>query len=100
MNETEATEPEPIDTGLRWRRYEARPVRESEGVGEVYSHSTLPNDASRGLAPFAPYVVALVGLAEGVRLMTNRVGCQPGQAVRLAWEPLTDGRHLPLFQPD
>ncbi|MCP5029872.1 MAG: hypothetical protein GY929_26675 [Actinomycetia bacterium] len=142
------TQPEPIDTGLEWRRYEARPVDESEpfweatrdqrlllqwchdcdaaihypraacpyclgielgwrqaqGVAEVYSHSTLPNAASRGLAPFAPYVVALVDLPEGVRFMTNIVGCDPaevrcGQAVKLTWEPLTDGRHLPLFTP-
>jgi uncharacterized OB-fold protein len=141
-------EPEPIDTGLEWRRYEARPAdesepfwaatrdqrlvlqwcadcdraihypraacqhclgtnldwRESAGLGEVYSHSTLASAASRGLAPFAPYVVALVDLTEGVRMMTNIVGCAPdevhcGQPVRLIWEPLTDGRHLPLFTP-
>jgi uncharacterized OB-fold protein len=51
-----------------------------------------------------PYVVALVDLAEGVRMMTNIVDCPPetvtvGMPVLLAWEPLSDGRHLPMFRP-
>lgn len=51
-----------------------------------------------------PYVVALVELAEGVRMMTNVVGCSPkdvtiGLPVGVTWEPLSDGRNLPLFAP-
>jgi uncharacterized OB-fold protein len=51
-----------------------------------------------------PYVVALVDLDEGVRMMTNIVGCRPedvhpGLAVTVTWEPLSDGRQLPLFTP-
>ncbi len=51
-----------------------------------------------------PYVVALVDLDEGVRFMTNVVGCPTsdvtvGQAVVVTWEPQADGRHLPLFTP-
>ena len=51
-----------------------------------------------------PYAVALVDLDEGVRMVTNIVGTppmdvRPGLAVRVTWEPLTDGRHLPLFEP-
>jgi uncharacterized OB-fold protein len=51
-----------------------------------------------------PYVVALVDLDEGVRMMTNIVGCPPedvhiGLAVTVTWEPLSDGRQLPLFTP-
>jgi hypothetical protein len=49
-------------------------------------------------------VVALVDLAEGVRMLTNIVGCDPaevaiGQAVTVTWEPLSDGRQLPQFTP-
>lgn len=49
-----------------------------------------------------PYAVAIVELAEGPRLVTNVVGCppmevRPDMRVRLTWEPLSDGRHLPLF---
>jgi uncharacterized OB-fold protein len=52
----------------------------------------------------APYVVALVELEEGPRLMTNVVGCDPeavsvGMPVHVTWEELSDGRHLPLFEP-
>jgi hypothetical protein len=78
--------------------------RPSPGRGEVYAFTvehrpTMPT-------PFgdAPYVVALIELAEGPRLMTNVVGCEPdavavGMAVQVAWEELSDGRHLPLFEP-
>jgi uncharacterized OB-fold protein len=49
-----------------------------------------------------PYPVALVALVEGPRLMTNLVGdgaldAVIGDAVEVAWEPLPDGRHLPVF---
>ena len=61
------------------------------GTGATFSHGE-------------PYVVALVDLDEGVRMMTNIVGCPPedvriGMAVTVTWEPLSDGRQLPLFTP-
>ena len=78
--------------------------REASGEGVVYAasvhHKTGPGrDPDDGL-----YVVALVELPEGVRMMTNIVGCPPdevtvGMPVRLAWHPLSDGRHLPMFAP-
>jgi uncharacterized OB-fold protein len=51
-----------------------------------------------------PYVVALVRLAEGPLLLTNIVACDPGalacdMPVVLCWEPVEDGRNLPLFRP-
>jgi uncharacterized OB-fold protein len=51
-----------------------------------------------------PYVVALVDLPEGARVITNVVGCDPadvrvGLPVTLDWEPLSDGRHLAVFRP-
>jgi uncharacterized OB-fold protein len=47
--------------------------------------------------------VALIDLAEGVRIMSNVVGCPPdqvavGMAVRVGWHPLSDGRNLPQFE--
>jgi uncharacterized OB-fold protein len=52
----------------------------------------------------APYAVALVDLEEGVRVLSNVVDCAPddvsvGLAVAVTWEPLDDGRNLPLFRP-
>jgi uncharacterized OB-fold protein len=51
-----------------------------------------------------PYVIALVDLDEGGRLMTNIVNCAVesvivGMGLQLTWERLSDGRHLPLFEP-
>jgi uncharacterized OB-fold protein len=80
--------------------------REASGRGTVHA-AVVEHRPERAGAAFAggqPYCVALVDLEEGVRVMTNVVGCAPddvhaGMAVALAWEPLSDGRQLPLFQP-
>ncbi|MEX1007919.1 MAG: OB-fold domain-containing protein [Acidimicrobiia bacterium] len=78
--------------------------RAASGRGEVYAF-TVENKPAMP-TPFGdePYVVALVELAEGPRLMTNVVGCPPqsvtvGMPVQVTWEELSDGRNLPLFEP-
>lgn len=73
----------------------------ASGEGVVYSHSTL-HRAPPGFE--APYVVAIVRLAEGPRLLTRITGCPPEEVrcdmpVEVGWEPLPDGRHLPVFTP-
>jgi uncharacterized protein len=50
-----------------------------------------------------PYVIALVDLDDGVRIVTNIVrtpdeDLKVGMAVAVAWEPLSDGRSLPVFR--
>ena len=52
-----------------------------------------------------PYVVALIELDEGVRLMSTVVGGDPwsvsvGDRVVVGWEPLSDGRQLYVFESD
>jgi uncharacterized OB-fold protein len=69
----------------------------------VYAATVMHQAAHPAFADRVPYVVALVELDEGVRLLTNVVGCAPadarvGRSVRLAWEPLSDGRALPVFE--
>jgi uncharacterized OB-fold protein len=78
--------------------------REASGRGEVYSASVMHRPGNPAMADRVPYVVALVDLEEGVRLMSNVVGCAPeevrvGLPVQVTWEPLSDGRALPLFEP-
>lgn len=78
--------------------------RPATGLGRVHAVSVQHKPANPFMADKVPYAVALVDLDEGVRLMTNVVGCEPDDvavdmAVRVTWEPLTDGRHLPLFEP-
>ncbi len=71
------------------------------GRGEVFSfvvyrrtyHPSIP----------APYVVALIELSEGPRLISNVVGCAPedvhiGMQVQVKFEP-EDGFMLPRFTP-
>lgn len=71
---------------------------EAAGAGTIYSFTEVqraPHDAFN-----APYVVALVRLDEGPTLLTNIVGGTPvcDGRVRLTWEPLPDGRNLPMFE--
>jgi uncharacterized OB-fold protein len=78
--------------------------RGATGDGVVYAASVqhLPGpgrDAADG-----PYVVALIELDEGVRLMSNVLECAPqdvhvGMRVRVTWCSLSDGRQLPQFAP-
>ena len=75
--------------------------RPASGRGQVYACSTMPTPANPTMAGREPYVVALVDLPEGVRLMADVVGegaldAAIGDAVTVAWESLADGRHLPV----
>jgi hypothetical protein len=47
------------------------------GKGKIYSYTIVWNAPSGAFAGDVPYVVALVELAEGVRMMTNIVDCDP-----------------------
>ncbi len=77
-----------------------------EASGRATVHAVVVEH--RPPSPFdddQPYAVALVDLDEGARMVTNIVGCPPmdvraGQSVRVTWEALSDGRHLPLFEPE
>ena len=89
-------DPAAPDAAIEWR--------EASGDGVVYAASVHHRPGPGRDAADGPYVVALIELAEGVRMMSNVVGCPPddvtvGMPVRLVWEPLSDGRHLPQFTP-
>jgi uncharacterized OB-fold protein len=75
---------------------------EANGRGTVYSFTVIRQNFSRSFKHLIPYVVALVDLDEGPRLMTNIVGCAPdevriGMPVRATFERVTDDASLPLF---
>lgn len=76
---------------------------ESSGRGTVLS-CVLPHHPPLPWFP-EPYVVAIVDLEEGVRLVSNVVGIDPqavtiGMAVRVRFETFDDGLVLPLFAPE
>jgi hypothetical protein len=83
---------------LEWRGASGRATVYAPGV----EHK--PEAAGASFSNGQPYCVALVDLEEGVRMLTNVIGCPPdevrcGMPVTVTWEPLSDGRQLPLFQP-
>src|SRR5206468_2761141 len=76
---------------------------EASGEGRVYSYTVVHRAPHESLVPLVPYVVALVDLAEGVRMMSRVRAAdsgvvQIGAAVRVAFERVSDEVTLPLFE--
>jgi uncharacterized OB-fold protein len=76
----------------------------ASGRAAVHSFTIVRRAPSRDLADRVPYVVALVDLDEGVRMMTNVVDCDPddvsiGMEVEATFQRLSDDITLPLFRP-
>jgi uncharacterized OB-fold protein len=77
---------------------------DASGRGSVYSFTLIRQNYQRPFRDQLPYVVALVDLDEGPRVMTNVVGCDPddvhiGMAVRARFEPVSDVAGIALFEP-
>lgn len=73
---------------------------ELSGRGTVYAVSIHHRSPLPALADRVPYAVVLVDLDEGARMMSNVFGPAPavGDRVTVAWEALSDGRNLPIFE--
>jgi uncharacterized OB-fold protein len=76
----------------------------SDGKGTVYTFTVTHQNQSPGFRDSLPYVMAYVELAEGLRMLTNLVGCAPddvriGMAVEVVFEDVTSGVTLPKFKP-
>ena len=86
-----------LATTLEWRR--------ASGRGRVWSHSTVRLSFwGRAFDDALPYVVAIVELDEGVRLVSNVVGCPPDQVhiglpVEVVFDAVTPELTLPRFRP-
>jgi uncharacterized protein len=73
------------------------------GRGTIYSYTVIRQNFSRAFRELLPYVVALVDLDEGPRLMTNIVGSAPedvrvGAVVQVRFEQVSDEASLPMFE--
>lgn len=76
-------------------------LRDACGLGQVYAATVVHRAPHPAFSP--PYVVALVDLAEGPRILggvRGRDQAPCGLRVRVAWEPLHDGRQLPVWVTD
>ena len=78
--------------------------RRCSGRGIVYSFSVIHTHPHPAFKQRVPYVVALVTLEEGARLMTEIVDCPP-DTVRVGMAVIVDFRRagedvaLPVFRP-
>ncbi len=83
---------------------EAIEWRDAAPEGTVHAVSVQPKPNHPGLADRAPYAVVLVDLADGVRMMLQCSTAEDpdaivvGDPVRIGWEELPDGRHLPTAE--
>ena len=78
--------------------------REASGNGTIYSYSVNYRAPHPGFADDLPFVLAIVELEEGPRMMTNIVVSDPdsvtiGMAVTVTFDDVTDQVTLPKFTP-
>jgi hypothetical protein len=79
--------------------------RAASGRGRVWSHSTVRLSFwGKAFDDGLPYVVAIVELEEGVRMLSNVVGCPPervtiGMPVTATFDAVTPEITLPRFVP-
>jgi uncharacterized OB-fold protein len=76
---------------------------EASGEGTVYTRTIVRQAHIEPFKSMVPYVVALIELDEGPRMMSNVVGCAPedvkiGARVRVLFEPVSDDAAVPLFE--
>ena len=76
---------------------------EASGEGTIYSFTIARRPAGPAFAADVPYVVALIDLKEGPRMMSNIVtrdveSVRIGQKVRAVFEPASPEVTLPKFQ--
>ena len=74
----------------------------SEGTGSIFAFTVVHRAPSKEMASRTPYVVALIELDEGFRMMSNIVDCPPGAVrvglpVEVVFRIADDGRRIPCF---
>jgi uncharacterized OB-fold protein len=77
---------------------------EASGKGNIYSFTVVENNAASPFVPDMPFVIAVVILEEGVRMLTNIVDCDVDalhcdQAVEVAFRKKNDAFTMPMFKP-
>jgi uncharacterized OB-fold protein len=78
--------------------------QEASGRGTIYSFTVIRQNYARPFRDWIPYVVALVDLEEGPRIMSNVVDCDPdavqvGMPVEAKFEIVSDDAGIALFTP-
>jgi len=79
---------------------------EASGRGRLYSFEIAYQTIGRTFKVKPPYVLAMIELEEGPRMLSNLINVEPDpkkircdMPVEIVYEKLTDEVTLPLFQP-
>jgi len=77
---------------------------EASGKGKIFTFTVTMTGVEKKFADDLPYVLALVDLAEGIRMMTNIVECKPdhlkiGMDVEVVFDDINDDFSLPKWRP-
>ena len=77
---------------------------ESSGKGEVYTFTIIHFHPNPNFKKDVPYVVAIVQLEEGIRIMSNVIGIEPnkvsiGMKVKVEFEDISETVALYRFKP-
>jgi uncharacterized protein len=78
--------------------------RTASGRGTVHTFTVIRQNWAEPFREMLPYIVAMVELAEGPRLMSNVTDCAPedvhiGMPVEAWFLPVEDGVAVPMFRP-
>jgi len=76
----------------------------ASGRGKVYSYSVIYSYQPKAFSDDVPYVIAIIELQEGVRMMSNIVKCPPEEVkcdmeVEVIYDAVTENFTLPKFKP-
>ena len=77
---------------------------EASGKATIYAFSITYEGVEVAFQEDLPIVLAWVDLAEGIRMQSNIIDCDPdsieiGQEVEVVFKPVTDDVTLPYFRP-
>jgi len=77
---------------------------QSAGCGQVLTFTIVRRAVSEAYAAEVPYVVALIQLEEGPKMMSNLVHCEPdsveiGMPVEVVFEDWSEEITIPKFRP-
>lgn len=77
---------------------------EASGRGTLHTYTVIRQNRSRAFAGLSPYVVGIVELEEGVRMMSNIVDCdldalEIGMPLEVVILKATDDVGLPFWRP-
>ncbi len=75
----------------------------ASGRGKIYSFTVVYSYQPTEFSENVPYIVAVIDLQEGVRMMSNIVGCTPetvkcDMEVKVVFENVTEEITLPKFK--